>query len=82
MGTNQHVTPHPNGGWQVKGEGKTRATRVTSTKKEAESIARNKRIPKGIKMLIIKPSQTFLQNQKDQNTIYTMVAISIFKEQQ
>lgn len=41
MGTNQHVTPHPNGGWQVKGEGKTRATRVTSTKKEAESIARN-----------------------------------------
>ncbi|EQM94680.1 hypothetical protein HRAG_02271 [Helicobacter bilis ATCC 43879] len=33
-------------------------------------------------MLIIKPSQTFLQNQKDQNTIYTMVAISIFKEQQ
>lgn len=28
-GKNQHVTPHPNGGWQVKGEGNVRATART-----------------------------------------------------
>ena len=26
MGKNQHVTPHKEGGWQVKGENNTRAT--------------------------------------------------------
>lgn len=30
-GKNQHVTPHPNGGWQVKGEGNIRATARTQT---------------------------------------------------
>ena len=40
MGKNQHVTPHPNGGWQVKGEGNSRATVRTSTQKEAIDIAR------------------------------------------
>lgn len=45
MGKNQHVTPHPNGGWQVKGEGNSKATHVTGTQKEAISkgneIAKN-----------------------------------------
>ncbi len=41
MGKNQHVTPHPNGGWQVKGAGNTRATKITSTQAEAAAIARN-----------------------------------------
>ena len=40
MGKNQHVTPHPKGGWQVKGAGNTRATVRTSTQKEAADIAR------------------------------------------
>lgn len=40
MHKNQHVTPHPNGGWQVKGAGNSRATRCTSTQKEAIDIAR------------------------------------------
>ncbi|WP_027309317.1 DUF2188 domain-containing protein [Caloramator sp. ALD01] len=40
MGKNQHVTPHPDGGWQVKGEGNNKATKVTETKKEAIDIAR------------------------------------------
>ena len=31
MAKNQHVTPHPGGGWQVKGEGNNRATVRTST---------------------------------------------------
>lgn len=37
---NQHVTRHPDGGWQVKGEGNTRATVRTDTQKEAIDIAR------------------------------------------
>lgn len=39
-GKNQHVTPHPNGGWQVKGAGNERATARTSTQAEAIRIAR------------------------------------------
>lgn len=39
-GKNQHVTPHPAGGWQVKGEGNSKATVRTSTQKEAIDRAR------------------------------------------
>lgn len=42
---NQHVTPHPDGGWQVKGEGNSRATVRTETQKDAiesaKEIAKN-----------------------------------------
>lgn len=45
MAKNQHITPHPNGGWQVKGAGNSRATVRTETQKQAidigRSIARN-----------------------------------------
>ena len=45
MSKNQHVVPHPDGGWQVKGEGNIRATVRTDTQREAidraRSIARN-----------------------------------------
>lgn len=41
MGKNQHVTPHPNGGWQVKGAGNQRATARTTTQAEARTIARD-----------------------------------------
>jgi len=40
MGKNQHVTPHPKGGWQVKGAGNTRATARTATQGQAQQIAR------------------------------------------
>lgn len=40
MGKNQHVTPHPKGGWQVKGAGNSRATVRTSTQAETAAIAR------------------------------------------
>ena len=40
MGKNQHVTPHPGGGWQVKGTGNTKATKVTSTQAQAIKVAR------------------------------------------
>ena len=41
MGKNQHVTKHPDGGWQVKGAGNQRATARTETQSEAIGIARN-----------------------------------------
>ncbi len=40
MNKNQHVTPHKDGGWQVKGEGNTRATARTETQAEAIQRAR------------------------------------------
>lgn len=40
MGKNQHVTPHPNGGWQVIGAGNTKATVRTDTQKQAIGVAR------------------------------------------
>lgn len=39
-GKNQHVTPRPDGNWQVVGAGNTRATAVVPTQKEAIDIAR------------------------------------------
>ena len=41
MGKKQHVVPHPDGGWQVKGEGNSRATVRTETQKDAINIARD-----------------------------------------
>ena len=38
---NQHVTPHKNGSWQVKGAGNKKATKVTKTQREACKIAKN-----------------------------------------
>ena len=47
MGKNQHVTPHKDGGWQVKGAGNSKATKITKTQSEAVKIA--KRIAKNNK---------------------------------
>lgn len=40
MGKNQHVTPHPDGGWQVKGANNEKATARTSNQADAINIAR------------------------------------------
>ncbi|MBO5569820.1 MAG: DUF2188 domain-containing protein [Clostridia bacterium] len=40
MGKNQHVTPHPAGGWQIKGAGNSKATIRTSTQAKAIDIAK------------------------------------------
>lgn len=40
MSKGQHVTRHTNGGWQVKGEGNSRATVRTRTQAEAIEVAR------------------------------------------
>ena len=37
---NQHALPHPQGVWQVKGSGNSRATVRTNTQKEAVTIAK------------------------------------------
>ena len=52
MGKNQHVTPHPKGGWQVKGAGNSRATARMSTQKEAMDIARNIAINQGSERVV------------------------------
>ena len=39
MGKNQHVTPRPTGGWQVKGAGNQRATSVHNTQEKARQAA-------------------------------------------
>lgn len=41
MGKAQHVTKHPEGGWQVRAAGSSRATKRTKTQAEAYSIARS-----------------------------------------
>ena len=40
MGKNQHVTPSPGGGWQIKGAGNSKATKITKTQREAIAIAK------------------------------------------
>jgi len=39
-GKKQHVMTHPDGGWQVKGEGSSKATKRFATKAEAEAYAK------------------------------------------
>ena len=41
MGKEQHVMTHPDGGWQVKGAGNSKATVSTNTQSEALKIARD-----------------------------------------
>ena len=56
MGKNQHVTPHPNGGWQVKGAGNSRATARTTTQREAIGIARQISLNQGSELVIHRPN--------------------------
>lgn len=58
MGKNQHVTPHSGGGFQVKGAGNSRATKVFDTQREAISFAKN--IAKN------QQSELFIHNRKGQ----------------
>lgn len=56
MGKNQHVTPHPNGGWQVKGAGNERATVRTTTQSDAINVARNIAINQQSEVVIHRPN--------------------------
>ena len=52
MARNQHVTPHPNGGWQVKAAGGKKATVVTTTQSDAIKIAKQIAKNQGSEMFI------------------------------
>lgn len=53
---NQHVTPHPDGGWQVKGAGNSRATARTNTQAEAIDIGRSIARNQGSELVIHRPN--------------------------
>ena len=52
---NQHVTKRGDGSWQVKGEGASRAYRVTRTQAEAIDIARGVTRNQGSELFIHRP---------------------------
>ena len=52
MNKNQHVVPHPDDGWQVKGEGNSRATVRTETQREAIERARSIAQNQGSELII------------------------------
>ncbi|MBW7571202.1 DUF2188 domain-containing protein [Caproiciproducens faecalis] len=56
MGKNQHVTPHPGGGWQVKGAGNEKATVRTSRQSDAITVARNIAINQQSEVVIHRPN--------------------------
>ena len=56
MGKNQHVTPHPDGAWQVKGAGNSKATAKTSTQAEAKRIAREIALNQKSELIIHRPN--------------------------
>lgn len=70
MGKNQHVTPHPGGGWQVIGEGNDRATVVTKTQKEAIDIARGISCNQGSELVIHRPDGTIREKDSHGNDPY------------
>lgn len=51
MGKNQHVVPHQDG-WAVKGEGNSKATKVTGTQAEATKIAKEIAINQESELLV------------------------------
>lgn len=56
MSKNQHVMPHPDGGWQVKGEGNSKATARTNTQSDAIVIARGIARNQGAELVIHRPN--------------------------
>ena len=56
MSKNQHVMPHPNGGWQVKGKGNSKATVRTNTQSDAIGIARGIARNQGSELVIHRPN--------------------------
>ena len=59
MGKNQHVVPH-NGQWAVRGEGNLRVTKVCSTQKAAQNIAREIAIKQRSEAIIHRPDGRIL----------------------
>ena len=56
MSKNYHVTPHPHGWWQVKGEKNQRATAITNTQTQAIKIAREITKQQSSELIIHRPN--------------------------
>ncbi|MFF1072174.1 DUF2188 domain-containing protein [Streptococcus pyogenes] len=56
MPKNQHVVPNPNGGWDVKGAGNSRATKHTPTQAEAIKVATEIAKNQGSELFIHRPN--------------------------
>ena len=56
MKKDQHVTPHPDGGWQVIGAGNSKATARTNTQSDAYAIAREIAIKQKSEVVIHRPN--------------------------
>lgn len=56
MGKNQHVIPHPDGGWQIKGAGNSRAAARTTTQQQAINIARSILRNQSFELVILRPN--------------------------
>ena len=56
MSKNYHVTPHPHGGWQVKGEKNQRATAIKNTQTQAIKIAREITKQQSSELIIHRPN--------------------------
>lgn len=56
MGKNQHITPYPLGGWQVKGAGNSKATVRTTTQGDAINIGRKISQNQGSELVIHRPN--------------------------
>lgn len=52
MGKNQHITLHPNGGFQIKGAGNSKATKIFNTQHEAIQYGRDIAINQNSELLI------------------------------
>jgi len=52
----QHVTPHPDGGWQVKGAGNSKATSRHNTQKQAIDAAKQTAKNQKSELFIHKPN--------------------------
>ncbi|HMR43117.1 MAG TPA: DUF2188 domain-containing protein [Saprospiraceae bacterium] len=53
---NQHVTPHPEGGWQVKGAGNSKATKKVETQKDGIDVAKGIAKNQGSEVVIHRPN--------------------------
>jgi hypothetical protein len=53
---NQHVVPHPSGGWGVKGAGNSRFTSVHPTQSQAKAAGREIAINQQSELLVHRPN--------------------------
>ena len=71
MGRDTHrVMPHPGGGWQVKRDGDTKASHITTTQAEGIKIARPISINQGTEFQIHKPNGQIRESDSHGNDPY------------